>query len=132
VRFLSRYHLWLAGLALAITFAVVFGSELVQIKDRVTREYFAHKEFLFNLRNADPVQRKVPTEKEVRSLLEKRRIRIESIYQNEGAVEVKAKDVEWRFLPLLVRDLERNYRIRSFSAVDNTGKGFFEIRIVVE
>lgn len=132
MRFVNRFHLLLVSLAVALAFAVVFGSEIVELKKRITKEYFSHKEFIFNFKNASGNQKKVPTEKEVRGILERHRIKVKSIYQSEGAVEVKAEDVEWRFLPVLVRDIEKIYRIKSLSAVDNTGKGNFELRMVIE
>ncbi len=132
MRFVNRFHLFLVSLGVAVAFAVVFGSEIVELKKRITKEYFAHKEFVFNLKNASGHQKRVPTEKEVRRILERHRIKVKSIYQSEGTVEVKAEDVEWRFLPVLIRDIEKIYRIKSLSAVDNTGKGYFELRMVVE
>ncbi len=132
MRFINKFHLLLVSLAVAVAVVVVFGTEVINLRKKITREYFYHKEFVFNLKNASNQQKKVPAEKDLRRMLERHRVKVKSIYQSEGAVEVKAEDVEWRFLPMIIRDIERNYRIKSFSAVDNTGKGYFEVRMVVE
>ncbi len=53
------------------------------------------------------------------------------LYRSESGVEVKLKEVRWSLIPDLVRDLERRFELVSLSAVDNTGKGVFELRFVV-
>jgi len=79
------------------------------VRDRITGEYFRHKEFLFDLRS----------------------LRADSIYRSESGLEISMRNVHWRRIPDLILSLEKRFRLESFSAVDNTGKGVFEVRIVL-
>ncbi len=71
------------------------------------------------------------TEDDVLKLLSSYSLSPESVYRSESGVEVKLKEVRWSLIPDLVRDLERRFELVSLSAVDNTGKGVFELRFVV-
>jgi len=55
----------------------------------------------------------------------------ERVYVSEGGVEVVLGEITWSSLPRLVRDLERRFEVVRFSAVDNTGKGVFKVRVVL-
>lgn len=132
MNFISKRHFIIIIVGLSVGFIIIGASDVANFRKRITKEYFAHKNFYFNLRNSEKVSKKTPSEKEVREIFERNGIKVEAIYKNEGGLEVKAKNVEWRFLPQLIRDIETRHTIKSMSAVDNTGKGFFELRIVIQ
>ncbi len=131
MRLLSTKIIYLLSAFISILFAGILIHEGVKTREKLTDEYFKHKKFMFQIKNITHGPKKHATEKEVRSLLERHKINIGSIYSGETGIEVKAENVYWGIIPYLVRDLERNYTIVQFSAVDNTGKGMFDVRIVV-
>jgi hypothetical protein len=131
VSILSRRVLLAISVGVSLIFLTLIAIKGEEFKKTLTKEYFSHKKFLFHLKNVRYVPKKQPSEKDVRGIFERYRIKTESVYRSDTGLEVKAKNVLWRVLPLLLRDLEKNYTIVHFSAVDNTGKGVFEIRIVL-
>lgn len=130
-RFLSRRSVYGASLllfALLLTYAL---ASLTELRGKLIREYFEHKNFLFTLRNLPLKSRRPATEKEVSALLSRHGLEPQKIFKAESGVEVQLREVPWNLIPDLVKDLEDNFEIVKFSAVDNTGRGLFEVRIVV-
>ena len=101
------------------------------MRDGIVREYFKHKDFLFTLRNLPLESKRPATEKEIAGLLSKYNLEPQKLFKVESGIEIQLKEVPWTLVPDLVKDLEDNFEIVKFSAVDNTGKGVFELRIVV-
>ncbi|RLJ70803.1 hypothetical protein BCF55_1086 [Hydrogenivirga caldilitoris] len=129
-RYLSRRVVYLFSVGLLVLILGYSFTSLSELRDRVTHEYFKHKEFLLDLKLAKEVKKSTPTESSLRELLGSMRVNIESVYASEGGIEVRF-ETDWRRLPQLIKELESRYRIVNFSAVDNTGKGFFKARVVV-
>jgi len=102
-----------------------------EVRNRISSEYLKHKEFLFNLKNASRSPRRSADENSVGQILEEMKLRPLSIYRSVSGVEVKLKNVHWKQVPDLILRLEKSFTIVSFSAVDNTGKGVFEVRMVL-
>ncbi len=131
MRYLNRRTIYILSVALALFFAGYTLPTVENVRDRITDEYFKHKGFLFDLQRASLSFRRSAGEKEVGELLEDMGLRAESIYRSGSGVEVRMRNVHWRRIPDLIFRLERSFRLESFSAVDNTGKGIFEVRIVL-
>ena len=129
-RYLSRRLFYFISLALFVVFIFYSLSQLSHVRGSISSEYFRHKEFLFNLSLAKAQGKEEATEDSLRRLLGSVGISPDSIYSSESGIEVRMK-VPWQKLPLLLKEVERRYRIVTFSAVDNTGKGKFEVRMVV-
>lgn len=131
MRYLNRRTIYILSVALALFFAGYTIPTVESVRDRITGEYFRHKEFLFDLRRASLSFRKSADEREVGELLENMDLRADSIYRSESGLEISMRNVHWRRIPDLILSLEKRFRLESFSAVDNTGKGVFEVRIVL-
>ncbi len=131
MRFLSKRILYLvsAGLSLLLAFLIV--DSALRAKDRITSEYFAHKEFLFLLKNGEGGKGRSPGEGDIRRIFRKHRVKVKSVSRVGTDIEVKAVEVSWRKLPALIKDLEKDFTIVSLSAVDNTGRGSFSLRVVI-
>ncbi len=131
MRYLNRRIVYLLSVALALFFVVYTLPTVGKMRSRLSSEYFKHKEFLFNLKNAPRELKRSADETGVGELLENLGVRAETVYRTESGLEVKLKELSWRKVPDLILRLEERYHIVSFSAVDNTGKGSFEVRIVL-
>ena len=130
-RYLSRRLVYMASLLISVFLLVYAILTAEDMRDRIVREYFEHKEFIFHLRNL-PVRMKEPaTEEALLSVLSKHGLEARKVFRTESGVEIQLKEVPWDSIPDMIKDLERRFEILSFSAVDNTGRGIFEIRVVV-
>ncbi len=130
-RYLSRRLVYMVSLLISALFLVYALSVAGDVRKDVVKEYFAHKEFLFYLKNL-PLRTKAPaTEEALINLLSKHGLEPQKVFRTESGVEIQLKDIPWSVVPDLVKSLEDRFEIVSFSAVDNTGKGIFEVRIVV-
>ncbi len=117
---------------LTVAFIFIYSYTLFEEKkETVIKEYFAHKRFLRDLREAVYKERKYATEKELRNLIIRYGLEIENIKRTGSGIEVKIREVYWKELIKLLKEIEDRYEIVSFRAVDNTGKGLFEVRLVV-
>ncbi|EDP75744.1 hypothetical protein [Hydrogenivirga sp. 128-5-R1-1] len=130
-RYLSRRLVYILFTGLTVLHLGYTLPTVGKVRDRVASEYFKHKEFLLNLKLVKGKEKSVPTESDLREFLRNMGIEPESLYSSDTGVEVKF-ELSWKRLPELVKRVERRYRIVSFSAVDNTGKGLFKVRMVVE
>ncbi len=131
IRFLRRRTVYLIALGLGIVMFLYTLPTLAQLRDRFVQEFFKHKEFMFYLKNAKASTKKQLTEEEVLELNRRYRITPEKIQRTETGYEVEIKELSWRTLPYLIKDIEKNFRIVTLSAVDNTGKGSFKVRMVL-
>ncbi len=126
---MRRRTLTLISLGLSILFLVYGGFKVADIRDEVLREYLLQREFLYLM---ERVEKKRPaSEVSVRDVLKELGFEPEGISTTDLGVEVILKDVSWRRLPHLVKEVERNFSLVSFEAVDNTGKGLFRVRMVL-
>ena len=131
IRFLRKRTVYLITLGLGIVAFLYTLPTLAQLRDRFVQEFFKHKEFMFYLKNAKASTKKQLTEEEVLELFRRYRITPEKIQRTETGYEVEIKELSWRTLPYLIKDIEKNFRIVTLSAVDNTGKGSFKVRMVL-
>ncbi|HIQ31474.1 MAG TPA: hypothetical protein EYH49_04860 [Aquifex aeolicus] len=130
-RYISKRLLYVLSLVFSCVILFYGMSFLMDTKEALTREYFRHKEFLFLLRSLPPLVKEPATEDGVIALFSEHRLKPERVYVSEGGVEVVLGEITWSSLPRLVRDLERRFEVVRFSAVDNTGKGVFKVRVVL-
>ncbi len=130
-RFLSRRFVYAFSLLLSALLIFHALESLMELRDRVVREYFEHKRFLFTLKSLPLRSKRPATEKEVSTLLSRYGLEPQRLFKAESGVEVQLREVPWSLIPDLVKDLEESFEIVRFSAVDNTGRGLFEVRIVV-
>ncbi len=130
-RFLSKRIFYAVFVFISILLLAYALSSVAGVRDKIVREYFKYKNFLFTLKNLPARSKRPATEKEVADLLSKYGLEPQKLFKVESGVEVQLKEVPWTLIPDLVKDLEDNFEIVKFSAVDNTGKGLFEVRIVV-
>ncbi len=131
MRTISRKTLYIASIGLSLVLAFLITDSGLKARERITAEYFAHKEFLFMLKNAKHEAIRSPTEENVRRIFGKQGIKVKSISKAGTDLEVKAQEVHWRKLPPLIRELEKRFTIVSIRAVDNTGRGIFSLRIII-
>ncbi len=131
IRFLRRRTVYLIALGLGIVMFLYTLPILSQLRDRFVYEFFKHKEFMFYLKNAKAPSKKHLGEEEVINLLKRYRITPEKIQKTETGYEVEIKELSWSLFPYLIKDFEKNFRILTLSAVDNTGKGLFKVRVVL-
>ncbi len=130
-RLLSRRIVYALSIGLFILFVGWTLPSLSEIRNSLVREYFKHKEFLFNLKQARYYKKHTPSEQDIETMLSGMGFKVEKILSSESGVEVTLEDVHWSKVHNLIKSLERRFEISSFSAVDNTGKGVFKVRIVV-
>ena len=101
-------------------------------KNTLLREYLSHEEFLKNLRMAKTFRREIPSEDEVERIFLNVGIEPSKVERTGVGVRIVADEVEWFKIPKLVVDLEERFEIESFKAQDNTGKGIFELEVIVK
>ncbi len=130
MRYLNKLHVRILIIGLTLFYVIYTLPILAEFRDKVTREYFKHKEFLFKLKNAPRDLKKPAQEAEIEEKLKNLGLNIKAIYRTDSGVEVTLKNLHWNRIPYIILLLEKQYEIVSFSAVDNTGKGLFEVRIV--
>ncbi len=130
-RFLTKRILYALSLGMFALFVGWTLPSLGELRNSLVREYFKHKEFLFNLKQARSYKRYSPSEQDIETMLSGMGFKVEKILSSESGVEVTLEDVHWSKVHNLIKSLERRFEIASFSAVDNTGKGIFKVRIVV-
>ncbi len=129
-RYFSKRLVYILSLGLFVFYIGYSLPSVDRVRNKLVSEYFKHKEFLYNLKIAKRVRKTTATELSVKELLEDFGLEVESVYSSEAGVEVKM-EVPWKRLPRIVREIERRFRVVSFSAVDNTGKGLFVVRMVL-
>lgn len=131
IRYLSKRMVYALSLLLFMLYVGYSLPAITDLKDTVVREYFSHKEFLFNLKNAPRVRKEPAQEEDLQRILSEIGVEPEKILKTESGMELQISELSWEKLPHLIKELEGRYEVVSFSAVDNTGKGIFEVRIVV-
>jgi len=131
IRYLSKRTVYAFSLLLFLLFLGYSLPSFRDLRNTLVREYFDHKEFLFNLKNAPRIKRNLARERDVREILSKLGVEPEKIVRTESGLELNIHELGWEKVPYLIKELESRYEILSFSAVDNTGKGVFDIRIVI-
>lgn len=130
--YLSRRLVYILSLLVFAVFIVYATSTAGNVRSTIDREYFKHKEFLFHLRNLPPRMKEPASEGALLSILSKYGLKPQKAFRTESGLEIRLKDVAWNRIPSLLKELEERFEIVSFYAVDNTGKGVFEIRIVLK
>ncbi len=130
-RLITRRLVYIALFSLALLFVAYTLPSIGEMRSLLVREYFEHKEFLFNLKTAGLSPKAVADEATLRELFRKLNIEPESLYTGDSGIEVSLRELSWRKIPLLIKAIEDRFTLVSFSAVDNTGKGVFEVRLVV-
>ncbi len=131
MRYLSRKLVYILSVALLFLFLGYTLPTISKVRNRMVSEYFKHKKFLFNLKRAPQVGKQQASEESVEKILSMINLKPESIYRSETGIEVRIKEVSWSQIPNLVKRLEDKFEILSFSAIDNTGKGIFDVRVVL-
>ncbi len=130
-RFISRRVVYILSLLLTLVFVAYTLPALGELRSTLSQEYFRYKEFLFNLKKAKFLRKEPADERSVSEVLKSLGVEPESLYTSDTGVEINFEELPWRKVPTLIKELESRYTIVSFSAVDNTGEGLFEVRIVV-
>ena len=130
-RFISKRLVYIFSLFLALVFVFYTLPALGELRSTLSREYFRYKEFLFDLNRAGFLRKELADEKSVSEVLKSLGLEPESLYTSDTGVEINFEELHWKKLLLFVKEIESRYTIVSFSAVDNTGEGLFEVRIVV-
>jgi len=131
IRYLNRRMVYSFSILLFLFFLGYSLPSLGDFRSTLVREYFNHKEFLFNLKNAPRDRKKTAHEEDIQKVLSMVGVEAEKINRTESGLELKISELSWRKIPYLIKELENRYEIVSFSAVDNTGKGVFNVRIVL-
>jgi len=131
-RYLSRRLFYAVSLVLSLVYLLSVASAVQGSRDRIVKEYFQHKEFLFLLWNLPAKPKEPASEKTLLSLLSRHNIEPKRIFKTESGVEVELGEVPWDLVPVLVKEVEERFELFSLSAVDNTGKGIFQLRMVVK
>ncbi len=125
----KRRILDLVSLLIAVLFVIYGALKISETKERVLREYLRHKEFLFLMGTVERKER--ADEESVRDLLKELGIEPEKVITTEVGIEVVVDTLSWRVIPGFIKELEGRFKLVSFEAVDNTGKGRFRVRFVV-
>ncbi len=129
--FLKKRHLYGFFLLLSLLYIYLLSAKAGYLKELLNREYLRHKEFLFMLNNIDAEVRSLD-ERAVREIIEGLGIEIKSISETPSGIEVTLPEVRASLLPRLIFKLEEIGKVVSLSSEDNTGKGKFNVRLVVK
>ncbi len=131
-RYINRKILYFASFMLSLLLLGYGLTLLSELRERIVGEYFRHKEFLFNLRSVPKAGKRSASEEDINTILKELNLEAKRIFKTETGVEVELSEVYWEKVPYMIKEFEKRFEFVSFSAVDNTGKGLFEVRIVLK
>jgi hypothetical protein len=128
---LRRSHIYTLAMLLVFIYTYLLSSDISSLRELLNREYLKHKEFMFMLNNLE-LREDTLNEKLIRSIAMSMGLEIKSISETPSGIEVVLPQVRASLLPQLLFQIERYGRIKSLSSEDNTGKGIFEVRLVIQ
>jgi len=105
--------------------------DFIDFRNFLNTQYVKFKDFVFLLENTEYKETRPLNEKLIRNLAQKYSINLKEISYREGRYVISLREVDGRALVLFIRDLEQNGVLESLEAVDNTGKGKFDIKIIL-
>ncbi|NPA32765.1 MAG: hypothetical protein GXO04_03970 [Aquificae bacterium] len=128
---LPRPLIYALALLLFSFYAYVFFLRYNELRNYVNNQYLSFKDFVFELENTQAGQKVRLTEDFIRSVARRLGIELKEITYEEGKFRIRARGVEPDALVLLVHELEKGGRLLELKAVDNTGRGRFDVSITV-
>jgi len=110
-------------------YSYAFVNDFSELKNFLNNQYLKFKEFLFFLNNAENRKRGTLNEDVIREIT--RNLELVSIRYEYGKYEVKLRKVNALELVNLLKELENYGKVEKLEAVDNTGKGIFDVKLIV-
>jgi len=103
-----------------------------KLRDSYYRDYLKHKEIMFLLANYQGKKREEPTEQLIRGLFSQYQGEFRSFRQTDAGYEVQGTNLPGEKLPYLIYALEeKGISVQKLRAVDNTGRGLFEVYLLL-
>lgn len=128
---LSKKVIYTLVLLLFTFYLYTFLVDFIDFRNFLNTQYVKFKDFVFLLENTEYKETRPLNEKLIRNLAQKYSINLKEISYREGRYVISLREVDGRALVLFIRDLEQNGVLESLEAVDNTGKGKFDIKITL-
>lgn len=128
---LSKKVIYTLVLLLFTFYLYTFLVDFIDFRNFLNTQYVKFKDFVFLLENTEYRETRPLNEKLIRNLAQKYSINLKEISYREGRYVISLREVDGRALVLFIRDLEQNGVLESLEAVDNTGKGKFDIKIIL-
>jgi len=128
---LSKKVIYTLVLLLFTFYLYTFLVDFIDFRNFLNTQYVKFKDFVFLLENTEYKETRPLNEKLIRNLAQKYSINLKEISYREGRYVISLREVDGRALVLFIRDLEQNGVLESLEAVDNTGKGKFDIKIIL-
>ena len=132
MNWIQKRILYMISIAISFGMFLYVIGHLLELKSAFLSKYSEHKEFLLALNRVSLHGGKAVKESDVSKLLEEMGLSLKRIYTSNGVVEVEISEVPWIKVPDLLYRIEKAYSIHKFSAVDNTGKGVFDVKLVLK
>ncbi len=122
---------YLFSFALVSFYCIFFLQEFQDFKNFVNSQYVKFKNFVFLLENVKPTRKRYIDEKTIRRIASAYGLEVKEISKTENGYLIYIKNLNAFILPKLLREFEKYSEIESFEAVDNTGKGIFDFKIIL-
>ncbi|AAC07404.1 hypothetical protein [Aquifex aeolicus] len=126
---INRKVVYALSALLLFVYSYAFISDFSEFKNFLNIQYLKFKEFLFLLNNAEEKRRGTLNEDVLRQLTEN--LELVSIRYEYGKYEVKLRKVNAVELVSLLKELENYGKVEKLEAVDNTGRGIFDVKFIV-
>ncbi|RUM30454.1 MAG: hypothetical protein DSY32_02220 [Aquifex sp.] len=125
----NRKLVYLLSTLLLFVCFYVFISDFSEFKNFLNDRYLRFKNFLFLLNNTESKKRGNLNEEILRELTKS--LELVSINYEYGKYEVKLRKVNAIELVNLLRELENYGKVEKLEAIDNSGRGIFDVRLIV-
>jgi hypothetical protein len=117
---------------LSVLLAFLLLDRYYKLREIYYKDYLKHKEIMFLLANYQEKKREEPTEQLIRMLFSQYQGEFRSFRQTEAGYEVQGTNLPGERLPYLIYALEeRGISVQKLRAVDNTGRGLFELYLLL-
>ncbi len=127
---LNKRIILLAYLSLFLLGYIYIQVEYSNLRDKVNKEYIKYKEMSFLLKNYKQEKRKEVDEVFLNQFFKNKGIEVKSISRVEDTFLIDIETLDMIKLTDIIYNIEKlGVEIVQVSAVDNTGKGMYEVRI---
>jgi hypothetical protein len=117
---------------LSVLLAFLLLDRYYKLREIYYKDYLKHKEIMFLLANYQGKKREEPTEQLIRMLFSQYQGEFRSFRQTDAGYEVQGTNLPGEKLPYLIYALEeRGISVQKLRAVDNTGRGLFEVYLLL-
>ncbi|NPB08481.1 MAG: hypothetical protein GXN96_06085 [Aquificae bacterium] len=128
---LSRKLIYLSVLLLFLVYGSLTLSDFGELRNFLNAQYMKFKEFLLLLESVSAEKKERISERAIRELLARYGLEVKEIVYQDGAYRIEVRRVPASLLVDILKYLQDRGRVEEFVAVDNTGRGLFDLTITV-